>query len=170
MELIRIGISACLTGQHVRYNGAHKKDETVLDALRARFELVPVCPEVEMGLGVPREPMDLFRTPAGVRLITVNSRIDHTDGMHAFATRRLDELAKEDLSGFVLKSQSPSCGLHVGAHDDQGLFAAALVARFPQLPVTEEAALANPDGLRRFVERAEAYSRRSPRRPVDVTR
>ena len=170
MELIRVGISACLTGQEVRYNGAHKKDQTVLDALRERFELVPVCPEIEMGLGVPREPMNLYRTPAGVRMITLQSRVDHTDGMQAYASRRLEELAKEDLSGFVLKSGSPSCGLHVGEHDDQGLFAAALTRRFPQLPVAEESALADPDGLRRFVERVEAYSRRSPRKPVDVSR
>ena len=170
MELIRIGISACLTGEEVRYNGAHKKDESVLEALQRRFELVPVCPEVEMGLGVPREPMNLYRTPAGVRMITVNSRIDHTDGMQAWAARRLDELSKQDLSGFVLKSRSPSCGLHVGEHDDRGLFAAALLERHPQLPVVEESALADPAQLERFTERVHAYSRRSPRQPVTVIR
>jgi FdhD protein len=170
MELTKVGVSACLVGEEVRYNGAHKKDDRLLDVLGARFELVPVCPEVEMGLGVPREPMNLYRTPAGVRMITVDSRVDHTDGMNAWAAQRLDELAREDLSGYVLKSRSPSCGLHVGGHDDRGVFAAALVERFPQMPVAEESQLADPAALQQFIDRVDAYSRRSPRRPVTVIR
>ena len=170
MELIRVGVSACLIGEEVRYNGAHKKDDRVLDALGTRFQLVPVCPEVEMGLGVPREPMNLYRTPAGVRMITIESRIDHTDGMRAWSAKRLDELAREDLSGFVLKSRSPSCGLDDRGDRDRGLFAAALVERFPQLPVVEETTLAEPTALQTFIDRVEAYSRRSPRRSVLITR
>ena len=108
MELIRVGISACLVGQEVRYNGAHKKNERLLDVLGSRFQLIPVCPEVEMGLGTPREPMNLYRTPNGLRMITVDTRIDHSDGMRAYALRRLEELAAADISGFVLKKDSPS--------------------------------------------------------------
>ena len=180
MELIRVGISACLVGQEVRYNGAHKKDDLLIDRLGARFELVPVCPEVEMGLATPREPMNLYRGPSGPRMITVNSRVDHTDGMRAFAARRLEELATAGLSGFVLKKDSPSCGVrHTPTYaldggsmrrDGRGLFAAATLDRFPHMPVEDEAALAEPGALEQFIERVIAYSRRSPRRSVDVVR
>ena len=179
MELIRVGISACLVGQEVRYNGAHKRNDRLIDVLGARFQLVPVCPEVEMGLGTPREPMNLYRDTS-LRMITVNTRIDHTEAMRAFAARRLDELGDEDLCGFVLKKDSPSCGLSgtptydlAGGgqqRDGRGLFAAAVTDRFPQMPVADEASLAEPQALDRFVERVVAYSRKSPRRAVTVLR
>ena len=180
MELIRVGISACLIGQEVRYNGAHKKNDLLIDQLGARFQLVPVCPEVEMGLGTPREPMNLYRRGRGLRMITVETRVDHSDGMRAFAARRLEELAAADLSGFVLKKDSPSCGVNGtptydpdgGAmrRDGRGLFAAAVLDRFPHMPVDDEAALAEPGALERFTARVLAYSRRSPHRSVDVGR
>ena len=180
MELIRVGISACLVGQEVRYNGAHKKNDRLIDRLGTRFELVPVCPEVEMGLGTPREPMNLYRGGRDLRMITVNTRVDHTDGMQAFSARRLEELAATGLSGFVLKKDSPSCGVNAAPtyeldggemrRDGRGLFAAAVLERFPHMPVDDEVALGEPGALERFIERVLAYSRRSPRRAVDVVR
>lgn len=180
MELIRVGISACLVGQEVRYNGAHKKNDRLLDTLGSRFQLVPVCPEVEMGLGTPREPMNLYRNGGSVRMLTIATRTDHTEGMRAFAARRLEELAADDISGFVLKKDSPSCGLYAtptydvsGAdmqRDGRGLFASAVTARFPQMPVADEAALSDPQALDRFVERVIAYSHKSPRRAVTVVK
>ena len=180
MELIRVGISACLVGQEVRYNGAHKKNDHLLEALGARFQLVPVCPEVEMGLGTPREPMNLYRSDRGLRMRTVNTDIDHTDGMQSWSAKRLEELAATDISGFVLKKDSPSCGVtavptydpgNVNARrEGQGLFASALVNRFPHMPVDDEIALADPAALERFIARVEAYSRRSPRRRVSLVR
>lgn len=180
MELIRVGISACLVGQQVRYNGAHKKNDRLLDVLGSRFELVPVCPEVEMGLGTPREPMNLYRSGNSLRMLTVDTRIDHTAGMQSFAARRLEELAAHDISGFVLKKDSPSCGLHATPtyelsgdnmlREGRGLFASALTNRFPQMPVADEAMLSDPETLDRFIERVIAYNHKSPRRAVTVVR
>ena len=178
--MIRVGISACLFGEPVRYNGAHKKNDRLIDVLGSRFQLVPICPEVEMGLGTPREPMNLYRIGGSHRMITVHSRVDHSDAMQAWAARRLDELASQDLSGFVLKKDSPSCGVHATPTYDadggglqrngRGLFAAALIDRFPQLPVDDEFALSDPEALRKFIERVEGYTRRSPSRRVQVVR
>ena len=180
MELIRVGISACLVGQEVRYNGAHKKNDRLLDVLGSRFQLIPVCPEVEMGLGTPREPMNLYRTPDGLRMITVDTRIDHSDGMRAYTSKRLEELAAADVSGFVLKKDSPSCGVTRTPtyeldgsgmrRDGRGLFAAAVMERFPHMPVDDEVSLMEPETLEQFIERVVAYSRRSPRRQVRVVR
>jgi FdhD protein len=180
VELIRVGISACLVGQEVRYNGAHKRTDRLIDGLAARFELVPVCPEVEMGLGTPREPMNLYRHGRALRMITVDTRIDHTDGMKAFSARRLEELAKGGISGFVLKKDSPSCGV-AGTptyeldgtgmrRDGSGIFAAAVLERFPHMPVDDEVALLEPGALDQFIDRVVAYSHRSPRRSVQVLR
>jgi FdhD protein len=180
LELIRVGISACLIGQEVRYNGAHKKNDRLMDVLGARFQLVPVCPEVEMGLGTPREPMNLYREGQALRMKTVSTRIDHSDGMQAWSATRLDELAADDLSGFVLKKDSPSCGIHnVPTYDigdtrlernGRGLFAAAVMDRFPHMPVVDEGMLADSATLEKFIERVESYHRRSPRRHVDIVR
>ena len=180
MELIRVGVSACLMGQEVRYNGAHKRNDRLIDRLGSRFELVPVCPEVEMGLGTPREPMNLYRGERALRMITVDTRIDHTERMRAFAGPRLQELDRAGLCGFVLKKDSPSCGvtdtptynLEGGEmrRDGRGLFAAAVLDRFPHMPVGDEVALTEPGALEQFIERVIAYSHRSPRRSVDVVR
>ncbi len=111
MEKIRIGISACLVGQNVRYDGGHQHDRYITDTLGRWFEWVPVCPEVEYGLSVPREAMRLVGDPDNPRLVTIRTRIDHTDGMLAWADKRLKELAALDLCGFIFKSRSPSSGM-----------------------------------------------------------
>jgi uncharacterized protein YbgA (DUF1722 family)/uncharacterized protein YbbK (DUF523 family) len=165
---LRIGISACLLGQEVRFDGGHKRDRFLTEVLGPVVEWVPVCPEVELGLGTPRETLRLVRSESGVRMITTRTGIDHTDGMNAWAKRRLDELAREDLCGYVLKKDSPSCGMErvkvFGAagmpeRRGRGLFAAALLERFPSLPVEEEGRLSDPRLRENFIERTFAYRR-----------
>jgi uncharacterized protein YbbK (DUF523 family) len=145
----RVGISACLLGMAVRYDGGHKLEPWLRDTLGASVEWVPVCPEVEYGLPTPREPLLLVAGPAGPRLLASRSGVDHTAGMLAWAERRLDALAPLALCGFVFKSRSPSCGLGPAA----GIFARAFAGRFPLLPIEEERGLAEPAARERFVER-----------------
>jgi uncharacterized protein YbgA (DUF1722 family)/uncharacterized protein YbbK (DUF523 family) len=165
---LRIGISACLLGQEVRFDGGHKRDHFLINVLGPHVEYVPVCPEVEMGLGTPRETLRLVRRDNTLRMLTTRTAVDHTDGMNRWSARRLTELAREDLSGYVLKKDSPSCGMErvktysehgPGARDGRGLFAAALLARFPQLPVEEEGRLSDPTLRENFIERVFAYRR-----------
>jgi uncharacterized protein YbgA (DUF1722 family)/uncharacterized protein YbbK (DUF523 family) len=168
MRAIRIGISACLLGDAVRFDGGHKRDPFLTDTLGAFVEWVPVCPEVESGFGTPRESMRLVRGEDGVRLLTVRTAIDLTDRMAAFTRRRVAQLEGEALSGYVLKKDSPSCGMArvkiygtrgVPEKTGRGLFAAGLLERFPALPVEEEGRLSDPRLRDNFVERVFAYSR-----------
>lgn len=170
---IRIGISACLLGQEVRFDGGHKRDPFLTDTLGPHVEWVPVCPEVEMGLGTPRETLRLVRSRGSAgsfRMVTTRTAIDHTDGMNRWAARRLEELARDepDLCGYVLKKDSPSCGMErVKTYSDKGtperngrgLYATALMHRFPTLPVEEEGRLNDPRLRENFIERVFAYRR-----------
>lgn len=165
---IRIGISACLLGQEVRFDGGHKRDHFLIGVLGPHVEYLPVCPEVEMGLGTPRETLRLVRQEGGLRMITTRTAIDHTDGMTRWAAGRLREIAGENLSGYVLKKDSPSCGMErvktysengPATRDGRGIFAAALLERFPQLPVEEEGRLSDPTLRENFIERVFAYRR-----------
>ena len=165
---IRIGISACLLGKQVRFDGGHKRDAFLTETFGPFVEWVPVCPEVECGFGTPREAMRLVRFERGMRLLTVKTGIDLTERMEHFSRSRVSTLAGEDLSGYVLKKDSPSCGLgrvkvYEGrgspARTGRGLFAVALVEAFPHLPVEEEGRLADPRLRDNFVERVFAYWR-----------
>src|SRR5882672_4857637 len=130
----RIGISACLLGERVRYDGRHKRDAWLVDVFGPQVEWVPVCPEVEAGFGTPRETMHLVDDGQGGRaLMTTGTKRDVTETMQRYAGDRVDELARAQLDGYVLKADSPSCGL-----EGPGLFAAALVGRLPGLPVADE--------------------------------
>lgn len=165
---IRIGISTCLLGEPVRFDGGHKRDGFLVDTFGRWVEWVPVCPEVEIGLGTPRETMRLVRAEGGVRLVMPKSGRDHTEAMTSFAERRAAELARADLSGYVLKKDSPSCGMErvkiydrhgTPARTGAGLFAAALAARLPRLPIEEEGRLSDPRLRENFVERVFGYRR-----------
>jgi uncharacterized protein YbbK (DUF523 family) len=166
-ERIRIGISACLLGEEVRFDGGHKRDAYLTDVLAERVEWVAVCPEVEVGMGTPREPLRLVRENGWTRMVTVHTAIDHTDTMNAWAKARVEALAREDLDGYVLKKDSPSCGMEGvkvygpggPVRDGRGLFAEALIARLPRLPVEEEGRLTDPGIRERFLERVSAYRR-----------
>lgn len=165
---VRIGISACLLGSEVRYDGGHKRDAFLADTFGRFVEWVPVCPEVECGFGTPREAMRLVRADTGVRLLTVKTGVDLTPRMERFARSRAAALEADGLSGYVLKKDSPSCGMErvkvYEAHGSptrsgRGMFAAALTRRFPSLPVEEEGRLSDPRLRDNFVERVFAYWR-----------
>ncbi len=157
---IRAGISSCLLGKKVRYDGGDKLDVYIMESLGKYVLFVPVCPETECGMPTPREPMRLTGDPAAPRLVTVNTKLDLTEKLSAWANNRVEELEKENLSGFVLKSRSPSCGLRgveVSGEDDvpakigAGIFAKILTDKFPALPVEEEANLHDPEAMEKFL-------------------
>ncbi|RPI27535.1 MAG: DUF1722 domain-containing protein [Acidobacteria bacterium] len=166
---LKIGVSSCLLGMKVRYDGGHKDDAFVHQTLADYVDFVPVCPEVEIGLGTPRETIRLEGNPAEPRLVAPKSGRDLTETMKSYATRRLEELAALGLHGYILKKDSPSCGMervrvHQGpsmspARVGVGLFAAALCSRFPSLPVEEEGRLNDPVLRENFIERVFAFFR-----------
>jgi len=156
----RIGISSCLLGNEVRWNSGHKLDKYLTRTLGQFVEYVPVCPEVEAGFGVPRESFRLVGDPDTPRLITFKSKTDHTDRMLAWATKRVKELAKEDLCGFIFKSDSPSSGMiRVKVYNEKGMphkvgigiFARAFMAQFPLLPVEDDGRLNDPSIRENFI-------------------
>ena len=108
---VRIGVSSCLLGQKVRFDGGHKRDAFLVDTFGQFVEWVPVCPEAEVGMGIPREPIRLQRVGPSVRLLGVKSATDHTENMTQWAAKRAEALAREDLDGYILKKDSPSCGM-----------------------------------------------------------
>jgi len=165
---IRVGISACLLGREVRYDGGHKRDRYITDTLGRFFEWVSVCPEVEMGLGTPRETLRLVGSPEDPRLVFFKMGGDITDGMQAWAGSRLEALAGANLSGYILKSDSPSCGMErvrvyrssgIPSKDGVGIFARTLMNRLPLLPVEEEGRLHDLPLRENFVERVFCYRR-----------
>ena len=167
-ERIRLGISACVLGERVRFDGGHKRDPFLVESLGQFVDWVPVCPEVESGMDAPRESMRLVQVGHEIRLLTTKTIHDQTDMMRRYARRRIEELADDELFGFVLKKDSPTCGLErvkvygtggVPAKSGRGLFADALVTRFPMLPVEEEGRLNDPRLRENFIERIFAYRR-----------
>jgi uncharacterized protein YbgA (DUF1722 family)/uncharacterized protein YbbK (DUF523 family) len=164
---VKVGVSSCLVGQPVRFDGGHKRHEFVVDLLGSFVDYVPVCPEIELGLGAPRDTLRLIRRGQDVRMVMANGA-DYTDEMRAYARRRVEQLAGDDLDGYILKRDSPSCGMaRVKVHGDagpaertgRGLFAHALLARLPLLPVEEEGRLSDPLLRENFIERLFAYRR-----------
>lgn len=165
---IRIGVSACLLGREVRYDGGHKRDAFLVETFGHYVQWVPVCPEVEIGLGIPRPTLRLERHGADVRLMMPKTGGDHTDAMRDYADKRVAALAEDDLCGYILKKDSPSCGMErvkvygtstIPSKSGRGLFAEALMQRFPNLPVEEEGRLNDPPLRENFVERVFAYRR-----------
>lgn len=165
---IRLGVSACLLGDEVRYDGGHKRNPFLTDVLGPFVEWVKVCPEVESGMGTPRESVRLVDRDGRLRMVTVKTGVDHTDAMTTYAEARVRQLAAEDLCGYVLKKDSPSCGMTrvkvysgagPGTRSGVGVFASALLARFPDLPVEEEGRLVDPRLRENFIERVFAYRR-----------
>lgn len=154
---LRLGVSSCLLGEKVRYDGAHKRADALLARLADFVEWVPCCPEVEIGLGIPREPIELRPSPTGPRLVGLKSGRDLTEKMTQHARKRSAELAARDLDGYILKSRSPSCGILTPG--GQGLFSREIIARLFALPVIEEDKLTSIEGQLHFVERAEGLRR-----------
>ena len=167
-DKIRLGVSACLLGEKVRYDGSHKRDRYVTDTLSQYVEFVPVCPEEECGFGIPRETLRLEGDPRNPRLITTQTRVDYTDRMTRWAANRVRELEKEDLCGFIFKSKSPSSGMErvkvytakgMPAKKGVGMFARAFMAHFPLIPVEEDGRMHDPQLRENFIERIFAYNR-----------
>ena len=178
---LRVGISRCLLGDHVRHDGTHRRDDEVLRMFSGGVEWVAVCPEVEVGMGTPREPIQLVATPddatpgVRVRLVGVDSGDDWTDRMQAWARARVLQLTSLNLGGYILKAGSPSCGVagvfvrHRGhsrtdrpqpdTRTGRGLFAQALMEAMPDLPVADEEELKSPRARKAFVAavRARGY-------------
>jgi uncharacterized protein YbgA (DUF1722 family)/uncharacterized protein YbbK (DUF523 family) len=161
-------VSACLLGDEVRYDGGHKRNAFLADILDPFVEWVKVCPEVESGMSTPREPVRLVNEDGRLRLLTVKTGIDQTEPMTTYAEARVRSLAAEALCGYVLKKDSPSCGMtRVKVYDGAdpatrsgvGLFASALLSRFPDLPVEEEGRLVDHRLRENFIERIFAYRR-----------
>ena len=160
-DKIRIGISACLVGQPVRFDGSHKHDRYLTNTLGEYLDFVPVCPEVESGFSVLRETLRLVGDPKAPRLVTSRTNIDHTDRMLDWAEKRVRELEAENLCGFIFKSDSPSSGLmRVKVYNSKGmaekkgvgLFARTFTRHFPLLPVEEEGRLNDPVLRETFIE------------------
>jgi uncharacterized protein YbgA (DUF1722 family)/uncharacterized protein YbbK (DUF523 family) len=164
MSKIRLGISTCLLGEKVRYDGQHKLDRYLRDTLGAFVEYVPVCPEYEAGFGIPREAMRLVGDANAPRLYTIRTKQDVTEKMQSWIKKRLPQLDEEHLDGFIFKSKSPSSGMErVKLYPSQeggmpkkngiGLFARAFMDRYPLLPVEEEGRLHDANLRENFIER-----------------
>ena len=165
---LRLGISRCLLGEEVRFDGGHKRDNFLTEVLGRYVEWVPVCPEVEAGLGTPREAMRLVGDSRSPRLVTIKTGRDHTRVLETMATNRIEDLRNLDLSGYVFKKGSPSCGIErVRIYNEHGnlsrngagLFARAFVEQFPLIPVEEEGRLSDPTLRENFIERVFCYRR-----------
>ena len=165
---IKVGISSCLLGKKVRYDSGHKRDRYLTDILADYFEFVLVCPEVEVGMGVPRESVRLIGNPESPRIVGNKTGEDWTDRMQTLMNKRTHELDKKQLSGFILKKDSPSCGMErVKIYSDKGmavrkargLWGAAVLAMNPLLPVEEEGRLNDLPIRDNFIVRVFAYNR-----------
>ncbi len=175
LPLIRVGISACLLGERVRYDATHRLDADLLAFFAGIFELVPLCPEVAIGLSVPREPIHLVGPPPGrgmskappVRAVGNRTpRLDVTDALTEYGQRMARELT--DISGYVFKARSPSCGVdsvnvysvtndHIPTHRGAGLYAEALRVGLPQLPIAEDEQFKDFGFRMQFVRRVLSY-------------
>lgn len=165
---IRIGMSMCLLGAKVRFDRGHKKDRYITDTLGRFFEFVPVCPELEVGMGVPREPVRLVNSSGHTRMVGVKSGTDWTEIMNKYSVEKVQVLKNSSLSGFILKSDSPSCGMErvriyteagMPLKNGRGLFADVLMKELPLLPVEEEGRLNDSRIRENFIVRVFAYHR-----------
>ena len=182
-EKIQIGISSCLLGAEVRFDGGHKRDSYINGTLSEYFEFVPVCPEVAIGLGTPREPIRLVQSGDTIRVVGVkNPDKDVTDALHDYGARMAARLP--DISGYIFKRGSPSCGMErVKVYTEKGMptassagaYADAFMKRHPLLPCEEEGRLGDAVLRENFIERVFVYKRwqnlthegLSPRKLVD---
>ncbi len=165
---ITIGVSSCLLGNPVRYDGGHKRDDYITTTLAKHVEFVAVCPECEAGFGVPRKAMRLYGDPASPRLVIRETGEDKTEQMTTWVHKKIEALSKMQLCGFILKSKSPSCGMErvkmyntkeAVAASGSGLFGGALTSRFPLLPIEEEGRLHDEAIREHFIVRIFAHRR-----------
>ena len=169
LEKFPVGISSCLIGEMVRYDGSHRRSRFICDELGGYVRWVPTCPEVGAGMGVPRESIRLAQTSNGIRLLGNHSDQDVTDAVAAYSDTRIEQLAPMRLRGYIFKKGSPSCGMNgVWLHDESGararvgvgLLAERLMKRFPDLPVEDEERLDDPHVREEFIARLFECNRR----------
>ena len=168
-EKIRIGVSSCLIGEKVRWNGDHKQDRYVREILSRYFEYISVCPEVEVGMGVPRETVALYGDPEKPSMISKKTQTDWTKPMEKYIKSRINTLSADDLCGYIFKSKSPSCGMgrvplysEFGSHKVKhgpGMFANAFINSFPLVPTEEEGRLNDPRIRENFIVRVFSFKR-----------
>jgi len=161
---IKIGISSCLLGNRVRWNANHSQDQFITETLGPYIKYVPVCPEVECGLGIPRETIRLVGNWHHPRLVTTNTKIDHTERMKQWAAKKLSSLEHEKLSGFIFKSKSPSCGIIMvkvypgnnvpPVKKGMGIFAKAFMNHFAKIPIEDDRRFHDPKICENFIEQA----------------
>ena len=165
---LKLGVSACLLGEEVRYDGTHKKHRYITNVMAKQFQFVPVCPEVELGMGVPREAVDLWGIPNAPRMVQSHTGEDWTVRMNKYATKRVRQSDLSCLRGYIFKNDSPSCGLErvkllsgrgQTKRKGRGLFAIALTLRFPYLPVIEAERFDDSRLRENFIIRVCAYDR-----------
>ena len=165
---ISVGVSSCLLGNPVRYDGGHKRDRYITDVLANYFHFVPVCPEVECGLTIPREAMRLVGDIGNPQLVTIRTGVNHTERMLSYCRKKVRELENEDLCGFIFKKDSPSSGLHrvklyISPNNSirkaRGLFSASVADHFKLLPLEEEGRLHDENLRENFIERVFCYRR-----------
>ena len=165
---IPVGVSSCLLGNSVRYDGGHKRDYYITDILASYFHFVPVCPEVECGLPIPREAMHLVGDVDNPKLITIRTEVDYTEQMLSYCRQRVRDLEDENICGFIFKKDSPSCGLHLVKlylttnnilKKTRGLFASSVTVHFPLMPAEEEGRLKDSILRENFIERVFCYKR-----------
>jgi uncharacterized protein YbgA (DUF1722 family)/uncharacterized protein YbbK (DUF523 family) len=165
---IKVGVSSCLLGEKVRWDGNHKLDRAVKDGLGRLFEWVPTCPEVEIGMGIPRETVQLTGNPKAPRMVGNTTGADWTQRMIRYANKRSRELMKLDVCGYIFKSKSPSCGIariKVTGNSGKatprghGLFADSFMQQCALVPVEEEDRLHDARVRENFITRVFAYHR-----------
>lgn len=168
MDKLKIGISSCLLGNKVRYDGNHKLDHYITETLGQFFQFIHLCPEVDCGLGIPREAMHLVGDPSSPHLLTIKTQIDLTERFCKWTDDKLVSLSSENLCGFIFKAKSPSCGLgDTKIYDDKndsirkssGLFTNKFAKRFPLVPVIDDGRLHNQGLRENFIERVFVYAR-----------
>ncbi|MZH14663.1 MAG: DUF1722 domain-containing protein [Nitrospinae bacterium] len=166
---IKIGVSSCLIGEKVRWNGDHKQNHYVQEVLANYFDYVSVCPEMEVGMGVPRETVALYGDLENFRMVGKKTQTDWTKPMQRYTKGRIKSLAHEELCGFIFKSKSPSCGLgRVPVYSEfesqkvrhgAGMFAAEFIKNFPLVPTEDEGRLNNPKFRENFIVKVFSYYR-----------
>jgi uncharacterized protein YbgA (DUF1722 family)/uncharacterized protein YbbK (DUF523 family) len=166
--IFKIGVSSCLLGERVRFDGGHKRDHYLTEVLVQYFKFVPVCPELDVGMGVPRESVQLEGSPESSRMVALCSGEDWTNRMRRYSQHKVRQLARLGLCGYILKKNSPSCGMaRVKVYDGsgrpsragRGLFAAELLDRLPLIPIEEEGRLNDLRLRENFIERVFAFDR-----------
>jgi len=167
MHKIQIGVSSCLLGEEVRYDGGHKRNVYITGTLSQYFDFQPTCPEMAIGMGVPRPTIRLVGDDSGIRAVGVNdASLDVTDKLRTFSQKATDRL--QAISGYILKKDSPSCGMEqvrvynsneIPEKRGRGIFADSLMKAWPNLPVEEEGRLMEPGLRENFIERVFIYYR-----------